>query len=125
MNERGRDHLLRALEIDPGYGLAHAYLGLAEVMIADYGLAPRAVLEAAKARAMTALGLAPEESRCHRILGYIRSLLREFAAAEHDERRAHELNPFDAETLMHMSHRARHARPLRRRRSTGSTGRSC
>ena len=54
-------------------------------MIANYGMAPRDVLEAAKARALTAVGLAPEEARCHRILGYFRSLLREYAAAEHDD----------------------------------------
>jgi tetratricopeptide (TPR) repeat protein len=103
VNERGRDHLLRALALDPDYGLAHAYLGLAEVMIANYGLAPRPVLEAAKAEALTGVGLAPEESRCHRILGYVRSLLGEFAAAEDAVRRAHELNPFDAEAMMHLS----------------------
>ena len=72
-------------------------------MIADYGLAPRPVLEAAKAKAVTGVGLAPEESRCHRILGYVRCLLGEFAAAEDAVRRAHELNPCDAEAMMHLS----------------------
>ena len=41
VNERGRDHLLRAVEIDPGFGLAHTYLALSEIMMADYGMAPR------------------------------------------------------------------------------------
>lgn len=96
VNEQGRDHLLRALEIDPDYGLAHAYLALSEVMIADYGLAPREVLERAAARAMRAVELAPLESRCHRIAAYVRSQLFEFAAAEQAARRAFDLNPCDA-----------------------------
>ena len=102
VNERGRDHLLRAIEIDPGYGLAHAYLALAEVMIGGYGLAPREVRERARDRAMTAIVLAPEEGRCHRFMAYIRQLLREYPASEQSMRRALELNPYDADTLMMM-----------------------
>jgi TolB-like protein len=102
VNERGRDHLLRAVEIDPGFGLAHAYLALAEVMIADYGRAPRPVLLAAKARAMTAVDLAPEEARCHRIMGIVRQFLGEHAAAEADVRTAFDLNPYDADALATM-----------------------
>ena len=102
VNERGRDHLLRAVEIDPGFGLAHAYLALSEVMIADYGRAPRAVLLAAKARAMTAIDLAPEEARCYRIMGILRLYLGDYAAAEADVKTAFDINPYDADTLAAM-----------------------
>ena len=46
---------------------------------------------------MTAIELAPEEARCHRIMGLVRCQLGEFAAAEQDMRHAVELNPYDAE----------------------------
>jgi TolB-like protein len=100
VNERGRDHLLRAIEIDPACGLAHAYLGLAELMIADFSAAPVAAREAAKARAMAAVHLAPEDARCLRLLSFFRGFLGEHAAAEETARRAHALNPHDADTLL-------------------------
>ena len=99
VNERGRDHMLQAIAIDPAFGLAHAYLALADIIIANYGMAPREVLEAAKARALTAVDLAPGDGRCFRILGFARLYLREFGAAEEAMRRAYELNPFDADTV--------------------------
>lgn len=99
VNERARDHFLKAIELDPDCAIAHAYLALAEVIIADYGAAPRAVLEAACDRVTLAITLEPEESRCHRIMGLIRLYLREHAAAERYLRRARELNPYDADAL--------------------------
>ncbi len=102
VNERGRDHLLRAVQIDPGFGLAHAYLALSEVMIAGYSRAPREVLLTAKARALTAIELAPGEARCHRIMGMLRLFLSEYAAAEADVRTAFDLNPYDADALATM-----------------------
>jgi TolB-like protein/DNA-binding winged helix-turn-helix (wHTH) protein len=102
VNERGREHLLRAIGIDPGFGLAHAYLALAETMLANYGRAPREVLLAAKARATTAIGLSPGEARCHRILGMLRHFLGEYAAAEAEVRTAFEINPHDADALATM-----------------------
>jgi TolB-like protein/DNA-binding winged helix-turn-helix (wHTH) protein len=101
-NERGRAPFARATEIDPGFGLAEAYVALADVVIGGYGMAPREVLEAARARALAAVDLAPGEARCHRILGQIRSYLGEYAAAEEAMRRACEFNPFDADSLAAM-----------------------
>ena len=80
-------------------------------MIADYGLAPRDVLEAAKARAMTAIDLAPEEARCHRILGYVRSHargVRRRRAGRAARRRAQSLRRRGDDAH---EPRARHARP--------------
>jgi TolB-like protein/Tfp pilus assembly protein PilF len=99
VNKRARDHFLKAIEIDPDCALAHAYLALADIIIADYAAAPRAVLEAARDRAMLAVTLEPEESRCYRIMGLVRLYLREHEAAEQFLRRAHDLNPYDADAL--------------------------
>ena len=100
-NARARDHLLQAVETDPGFAVAHAYLALAEMVAAGFG-APRDVILAAKARAMTAIELAPEEARCHRLMGLVRCQLGEFAAAEQDVRHAVELNPYDADSMAYM-----------------------
>jgi DNA-binding winged helix-turn-helix (wHTH) protein/tetratricopeptide (TPR) repeat protein len=92
-------YLSRAVETDPDFGLAQAYLALAEIIVADYGAAPRHVLEQARDRLTRALTLAPEDSRCHRIMGLAQLYLREHAAAEYYLNRALYLNPYDADTL--------------------------
>lgn len=99
VNERARAHFRKAIEIDPDCALAHAYLALSEVIIADYSAAPRDVLEAARDRVALAITLEPEESRCYRIMGLIRLYLREHAAAEQFLRRAGNLNPYDADAI--------------------------
>lgn len=99
VNQRARDHFLRAIAIDPDFALAHAYLALTEVIIADYGAAPRDVLEAARDRIALAMTLEPEESRCYRIMGLVRLYLRQHEAAERFLCRAHDLNPYDADAL--------------------------
>lgn len=98
-NERARDHFLKAIEIDPNYALAHAYLGLAEVIIGDYGAAPRPVLEAARDRTSFAITLEPEEARCHRLMGLVHLFLKEFDASERALRHSYDINPYDADTL--------------------------
>lgn len=40
VNQQAREHLLKALELDPDSGLAHAYLALADTIIGGYGGAP-------------------------------------------------------------------------------------
>lgn len=99
VNERARDHFLKAIALDPDCAVAHAYLALADVIIADYGAAPRFVLEAARDRVNLAIALEPEEARCHRIMGLVRLYLREHEAAERCLRRAYDINPYDADVL--------------------------
>lgn len=99
VNQRAKAHFERAIELDPDCGLAHAYLALAEAMIADYAAAPRHVLEAARDRVTLAITLEPEEGRCHRILGLMQIYLREHESAERCLRRAYEINPYDADVL--------------------------
>lgn len=99
VNERARTCFQKAVEHDPDFALAHAYLALADVIIADYGAAPRAILGAARDRANLAIALDPEEGRCHRIAGLVSLYLREHAVAENALRRAHDLNPYDADAM--------------------------
>ncbi|PTM92802.1 winged helix-turn-helix domain-containing tetratricopeptide repeat protein [Mycoplana dimorpha] len=104
VNERARAHFLRAIALDERYGLAHAYLALTDLIITGYGGAPREALAACRDRAQTALTLAPEEARCHRIMGMVLLCYREHAAAEQHLRRSLDLNPYDADTLMQMGY---------------------
>ena len=99
VNEAGRDHLLQALALDPQFALAHAYLGLAEMIIGGYGSASSETLERGLDHARTGLQLAPEEARCHRIVSLGLEWQRNHAAAELHARRALQLNPSDADML--------------------------
>lgn len=98
-NTRGRESIARAVLADPSYGLAHAYLALADVMVAGYGAAPIEILERARDRLTHALELAPNEPRVHRIMAMIRMFLGERPMAERFLRRSLDLNPYDADTL--------------------------
>ncbi len=104
VNEEGRDHVLRATQLDPGSGLALAYLALAQVIIADYRNAPPEVLAAARDQAIRAVALSPDDHRTHRILGLIRLFQREHAAAQSHLERALQLNPYDADTLVQLGY---------------------
>ncbi|TIW77318.1 MAG: hypothetical protein E5V53_25900 [Mesorhizobium sp.] len=101
VNQAARTHFLKAIEVDPQSGLAHAYLALAEVIIGGYNDAPRAVLDQARDRALHAIALSPDEARCHRMLA-LTLLYRgrdEYDAVEKHFARALDLNPYDADTL--------------------------
>ncbi|TPJ31557.1 winged helix-turn-helix domain-containing protein [Mesorhizobium sp. B2-7-2] len=99
VNQQARDHLLKALELDPDSGLAHAYLALADTIIGGYLSAPQSVLDQTHNRALHAIGLSPDEARCHRILALILLYRNDFEAAAQHFVRALELNPYDADTL--------------------------
>ncbi|HMO73019.1 MAG TPA: winged helix-turn-helix domain-containing protein [Paracoccaceae bacterium] len=99
VNERARDHLDAALRLDPGFALAHAYRGLAELVINLYGAAPPAARDTALEHALRAVTLAPDEARCHWVLGEVRLCCREHAAAELHLRRALDLNPSDPDLM--------------------------
>jgi TolB-like protein/Flp pilus assembly protein TadD len=100
VNERARTLFERALAQDPGFALAHAYLGLAEAIIAGYDAAAPGVLGRAMGHVRRALELAPEEARCHWIAGVICYFARDFAGAELHASRARALNPSDADLLV-------------------------
>ncbi|AZO08782.1 MULTISPECIES: winged helix-turn-helix domain-containing protein [unclassified Mesorhizobium] len=96
--------LKAAVSRDPDYGLAHAYMALVELAIADYGSAPAHVIASCVDRAALAVTLAPDEPRCHRILAQARLAARDHEAAEHHMRRALDINPNDADTMMQLGH---------------------
>ncbi len=104
VNEQARNCFLEAIRLDPASGLARACLALAETIIGGYGSAAPVVLERARDIALEAVALAPDEARCHRILGLILLYCREFDAAERHYTRALEINPYDADTLMQKGH---------------------
>lgn len=99
VNEAARDHFRAALDKDPQFALVHAYLGLSEVIIGGYDLAPPEVLERALSRALHSIDLAPDEARCHAFLAMARLYRREFEAAERSAQRAVKLNPSDPDLM--------------------------
>jgi TolB-like protein/Flp pilus assembly protein TadD len=103
VNEAAREHFARAIALDPSFGVAHSYWAVAELAVHDYRLAPPAVMRAARAAAEHALTLAPDEATTWRLAGYIRGLMRDYAAGEAAVRRALALNPSDAEAMLDMA----------------------
>lgn len=102
-----------ALDKDADYALAHAYLALTDLAIGGYGEAPAAVVEHVVHRAALAVSLSPEDPRCHRVLAMARLHAREHAAAEYHLARSLDLNPYDADTMSHMSYlQTMRGRPL-------------
>lgn len=104
VNEQARGCFREAIRLDPASGLARAYLALAETIIGGYGTAGPDVLNRARDIALEAVALAPDEARCHRILGLILLYCRDFDASERHYARALEINPYDADTLMQKGH---------------------
>lgn len=99
-NQKAYDLFGRAVAIDPGYALAHAYRALVLLGLHGHAAAPADVLDEAFAMATRALELDPLESGCHRALGLIWMYRRDYERAEYHTRRAHELNPNDADRRM-------------------------
>ena len=99
VNERALGHFAAAIAADPSLGVAQSYHALADLALHDYALAPLAVKQRAKDRAMQGVEISPDESRCRSILGYCHAQLAEFDAAEREASRAMELNPCDADAV--------------------------
>ena len=84
----------KAIELDPGYALAHAVL--ASLAYSQWGDGPRssaAALERGYVLAMRAVELDAGESTCHAILGHACVHRRSFDLAVQYSRRAVEINP--------------------------------
>ncbi len=103
-NENAKLLFEAAIEKDPDYGLAHAYLALSRVILGGYALASPTVLADALHLACKSVTLDPEEPRCHRILTIVRLYLRQHEPAERHIRRSLELNPYDADTVAQMGY---------------------
>jgi TolB-like protein/class 3 adenylate cyclase/Tfp pilus assembly protein PilF len=103
-NQRACEMFERAVVLDPQYAVAHAYLAFVRIAMCGYASAPAEVLAAARSLGTRAVGLDPQESRCHRMLGGICLFGRDYDAAEHHLRRSIDLNPSDADGLMQMGY---------------------
>ncbi|WP_413873988.1 winged helix-turn-helix domain-containing protein [Albidovulum sp.] len=99
VNEAGLAHLERALALDPDFALAHAYVGLALLMLGDYVDLPPSMQARAHDSTARAIHLAPEEGRCHWIAGILAFFQHEYAAAELHMGRALSLNPHDPDFM--------------------------
>ena len=88
----------KALQLDPGFPLALAWLALMRLRLWALGQGAgddTSLLEPAR----RALALDPHESWCHLVYGQIQMYRRHFPEAEEHHRRAGELNPYDANVL--------------------------
>ncbi|MFO0995000.1 MAG: adenylate/guanylate cyclase domain-containing protein, partial [Hyphomicrobiales bacterium] len=98
-NTRARELFEEAVALDPGFPLAHAYLGLSLLVENRYGSAPQAVKDRALDHALTAVRLEPREGRCHHFLGEVYGFRGEFDQAIEHHERALALNPNDANVI--------------------------
>ena len=98
-NQRALDLFKQAVDLDPDYALARAYLGFADVVLNDYDAAPRHILERAKLMAQEAVEMTPDDSRCHWLLGMICGSAGDLEEEERHYSQALALNPHDANIL--------------------------
>ena len=101
-NRQASEMFEAAIERDPQFALAHAHLALARIALNGYANAPPFILDEALSLARRAVSLDEGESGCQRLLALIHVNRREFELAERHYRRAHQLNPNDANTLVQM-----------------------
>lgn len=98
---RGRDHCKRAIEIDPNYARAHAYLsasyivGVTMMEVDD----PSEWETLALASAERAVALDDLDNHCHHVLGEAAFLCRQYERALRHARKAVAINPNDADNL--------------------------
>jgi adenylate cyclase len=91
----------RALELDPDYASAHAYLGLAHIKASMVtGTATSRDLEEGLAEARQAIRLAPDLALGYQVLSYGLAVSGDFRASIRAGERAVELNPSDPDSLM-------------------------
>jgi DNA-binding SARP family transcriptional activator/TolB-like protein len=95
-NEKALALFRDALEVDPTYALAQAYLAFAEVVANDYDKAPRALLIDCKTRIDQALSFDPEDGKIRWLLAQVQGYLLEFDDKRRQLERALALNPNDA-----------------------------
>lgn len=98
-NQRALDLFKQAVDLDPDYALAKAYLGFADVVLNDYDAAPPDVLERAKVMAQEAVEMTPDDSRCLWLLGMICGSAGNLEEEERYYLQALALNPHEANTL--------------------------
>jgi adenylate cyclase len=98
-----RGMLQRALEMDPAYAAARAYLGMTHVVEATWdqtGKVDRAKVEQGLSEARQAIALDPNLAVGYQVLSYGLAVSADFAAAIKAAEKAVELNPNEPDSLM-------------------------
>jgi TolB-like protein/Flp pilus assembly protein TadD len=98
-NRIAREHFERAAQLDPSYGLAHAYLALSLLVEHGYAAAPPEIKARAIEIATRAVRLDPRESRCEVFLGQVYRFSGQFDLAMEHVRKGVSMNPNDASNL--------------------------
>ena len=95
--QRAISHFNRAIELDPGFALAHAALADVHTALGYLGLVrPAAAFPVARPHALRALELDPSLAEAHAALAYIKFYFDwDWAGARAEFRRALDLNPND------------------------------
>ncbi|MBL8893392.1 MAG: tetratricopeptide repeat protein [Rhizobiales bacterium] len=98
-NVAARKLFERAIELDPRFALAHAYLSMSLLVEHRYDSASEEIKERAVNEGLTAVRLDPCESRCHQFLAQAYRFHGDFDLALMHFQRALALNPNDATGL--------------------------
>jgi len=98
-NRLAIEHFDKALASDPGFALAMAYRGFADIVYHGYDASPRDILEAATSLIRQASVLDPEEPRIWWLMGIALAYAGNLDAEEQCYRKSVELNPSDANAL--------------------------
>lgn len=98
-NDRAIALFQQAIELDPDYGLAHAYRGFAEMVKHGYDNAPREILLKAREMIASAVRMDEHEGRSHWLLSIVCAYLDDVKAEERHCLRALALNPNDANAM--------------------------
>ncbi len=96
-------HFSLAVEADPYFAAAWAYLSWAELAVNDYRMAPQEVLDRAYAYAKKAVELSPNESLPVSHLGFVQTVVEEYEAAESNIAKGLRLNPSNVDAMMEMA----------------------
>ncbi|WP_119269983.1 BTAD domain-containing putative transcriptional regulator [Taklimakanibacter deserti] len=98
-NKLAIEHFDKALAADPGFALAMAYRGFADIVYHGYEATPPDILEAAVALIRRASVLDPDEPRIWWLMGIALTYSGDLDGEEQCYRKSVELNPSDANAL--------------------------
>lgn len=96
-------HFSLAVEADPDFADAWAFLSWAELAVNDYRMATQEVLDRAYGYALRAVELAPNESHPVSNLGFVQNIFGEYEAAEANISKGLKLNPSSVDAMMDMA----------------------
>lgn len=96
-------HFSLAVEADPDFADAWAFLSWAELAVNDYRMATQEVLDRAYGYALRAVELAPNESHPVSNLGFVQNVFGDYEAAEANISKGLRLNPSSVDAMMDMA----------------------